>query len=125
MFILNISNYFFNKMVEKHRMFLLLLITLLLAFASPSAVMGKGKKKPASSSPLDKRIKNRREELKQTKCNFLSEDLMAPCQNYYLSPTCFLRVYGEYGPEFGELPLYSKDTEFIDCVKREMQDKQE
>lgn len=70
-----------------------LLIIVMLMFAFPlqaSMVHGKGTgNKKKSSSPLDKKMKNKREELKKTKCNFLSDELMIPCQNYYISPTCF------------------------------------
>lgn len=42
-------------------------------------VMGKGKKKNKAPSAFDKRLKNLKEELKKTKCNFLSDDLILPC----------------------------------------------
>ena len=113
----------------KRRAFIALSCFLLLVvlFAQASVVHGKGTsgKKKTSSSPLDKKLKNKREELKKTKCNFLSDELMIPCQNYYISPSCFQKVYGEYGLEFGELPAYNKDNEYVECFKKQEQARQQ
>jgi hypothetical protein len=88
--------------------------------------MGKGNnKKKASNSPMDKKLKNRREELKKTKCNFLSDELMVSCQSYYLSPKCFQRAYGEIGYEWGESTQVTKDNEFNDCYKKQMKEEEE
>jgi hypothetical protein len=83
--------------------------------------MGKGKssKKKGSSSPFEKRLKNRREELRKTKCNHLSDDLNFNCVTYNISPACFIKVFGENGLEFGELPQYTKENQFSDCYKKE------
>jgi len=75
-----------------------------------------GKKKP--SSPFEKRMKNKKEEIKKTHCNHLGEDLLFNCQLYNLSPECFVKVFGEYGLEWGELPQYNKENEYNDCYKK-------
>jgi hypothetical protein len=103
---------------------LLALVLFLTTFSLGSVVLGKGngnKKKP-SSSPFDKKLKNKREELRKTKCNYLADDLMTSCQNYYISPTCFQRAYGEIGLEWGESSTHAKDTDFNDCYKRQMKE---
>ena len=62
-------------------------------------------------------MKNKREELRKTKCGHLAEDIGIQCQNYYLNPECFKQVFGERGLEIGEV-LSLKDNEFNDCVKK-------
>jgi hypothetical protein len=49
------------------RLLILLLCIITLALAKP------GRKK--STSPLEKKLKNKKEEFKKTKCNHLGEDL--------------------------------------------------
>lgn len=68
-------------------------------------------------SAFEKKMKNLREELKQTKCGYLMDDLIAQCQNYYISPDCFKTVYGDYGLELGEVNI-SRDNEFNECYKK-------
>jgi hypothetical protein len=87
-----------------------LLLFILTVVAKP------GKKK--NSTPFEKRLKNRREEIKKTKCNHLGDDFQINCQNYYLSPICFQQAFGEYGMELGELPVYTKENEFLECYKK-------
>ncbi len=88
-----------------------LLLSVLLTFGKPG-----GKKKP--STPFEKRMKNRKEEIKKTFCNHLGEDLLFNCQLYHLHPECFVRVFGEYGLEWGELPQYNKENEYNECYKK-------
>lgn len=110
----------------KFKHLLLALVLCLSTFTLGSIVLGKGtsnKKKPASS-PFDKKLKNKREELRKTRCNYLSDDLMVSCQNYYLSPTCFQRVYGEFGLEWGESSTHAKDTDFNDCFKKQLKEEE-
>ena len=97
----------------------LLLFTLLFLFyfSAQSTVYGKGSKKK-NLNPFERKMKNRREEIRKTKCNFLIEDLQPNCQNYYISPTCFRQVYGDQGLEFGEVPGFQKENEFNDCFKK-------
>lgn len=63
--------------------FLLWLLAILLSsnFSTSHIVLGKGSKKKSgsSNSPLDKKIKNKREELKKTKCNYLGDDMIISC----------------------------------------------
>ena len=91
--------------------FLTLLTLLTLTWQKPG-----GKKK---SSPFEKRLKNRKEEIKKTHCSHLGDDLLFNCQLYHMSPACFVRVFGEYGLEWGELPQYNRENEYNECYKKE------
>ena len=93
----------------------LLLLFLCIVFLTAE---GKPKKKNIASSPLDKKLKNKKEEYKKTKCNHLGEDFQFNCIMYYVSPECFRKVFGEYGLDLGELPMFTKENEFNDCFKK-------
>jgi hypothetical protein len=93
--------------------FIALLIILLLQITFSKS---KGARKK-STSPFEKKLKNSREELKKTKCAFLGDDLVAPCQNYYISPYCFQQAYGDSGLEYGEVDT-TKDAAYNDCYKK-------
>jgi len=92
------------------RLLILLLCIMTLVLAKP------GRKK--STSPLEKKLKNKKEEFKKTKCSHLGEDLQFNCLMYYVSPECFIKVYGEFGLDLGELPAYTKENEYNDCFKK-------
>ena len=63
------------------------LLLLILALYLSLALTKGGKKAPMRpQSVFDKKLSNRREELKMTLCNFLTEEHLQPCQNYYISP---------------------------------------
>ena len=98
--------------------FLHLLLTILIVFLlGPTLGKSKSKKKPAPT-PLEKQANNKREEYRRTKCSYLTEDMQLNCQNFYLSPDCFRKVYGDFGLEFGEVVTAAKTKEFDDCYKR-------
>ena len=92
------------------QLILLLLCLVVLVLGKP------GKKK--QTSPMDKKLKNKKEEVKKTKCNHLGDDFQFNCVMYYVSPPCFQKVYGDFGLDLGELPVYTKENEFNDCFKK-------
>ncbi len=68
-------------------------------------------------SPQEKKLKNFREELKKTRCSLFTDEMNGMCVNYYISPDCFHKAYGEKGLEYGEIDM-KKDTEFNECFKK-------
>ncbi len=96
--------------IRKSLLLTLFFSLLVLLLLQTVFVEAKGNKKK-SLSPFEKRLKNRREELRKTKCSHLGEDLSIQCQNYYINPGCFRQAYGERGLELGEV-YQSRDNEF-------------
>lgn len=47
------------------------------------------------------------------------EHLLFTCQNYNLSPKCFVQWFGEQGPEIGEVVDSETERQFLNCWKLE------
>ncbi|CDW85522.1 UNKNOWN [Stylonychia lemnae] len=97
-----------------YRLTLLIILTLTIFF-QPALL--KGSKKKKSLSPVEKKLKNLKEEYRKTKCAHLGDEMASQCYYYYISPHCFKQVFGETGVEWGEF-LGNKDQDYTDCYKK-------
>jgi len=61
-------------------------IVSIIFFTEPISLKGKKKK---NLSPVEKKLKNLKEEYRKTKCNYLGDDIVSQCFYYYISPFCF------------------------------------